>query len=574
MPTMVNVSLPHTSIPPYRVDKFDLANPYGKRCVFAWFPGWDRWHGDTAISVIQGDSVSIGQEIHFKPGARGSGGLIYQAEKNFGAGIGVCKAGRADPPVSDSYQTLSHVNSNGDVGIKFPNPKNLTLIGIAQWVGSGLPPSGSSDPRIFSQDTGYQTADHDIMLGTQTSGTKVRTRMRRGGTTYTTVIGTQTVQNDAVNLIAATVSPTGTAGNTYAGIHHLREDGGYEEVIETSVAGGYDPRTNTTMGIGGTQQDDVGNPFDGYYIAILAFDGRMYESDFRSILANPAQILEPMQIPIWVPAGAGGTETPQAVAGVLAPSGGLVRKTLKATAGVVAPSGGMARQTNKNVAGTLPSSGGLTRKTLKAVAGVLGLSGTVDTTVIMMQAVAGVLAPSGGIVRKTLKAVAGVLAPSGAIVRKTSKALAGTFTPDGALPRKTEKAVAGVLGTSGTVATMVVVVQAVAGALSPIGVLTRMTRKLFSGGVTPVGDTTKKTSKNLAGGVTPNGDLTKLIEKALFGSVTPSGDSSPALRTSQAIAGVLGPIGGITTLFIPFVPSSGIAFIRKTLSVVRSMGRR
>jgi hypothetical protein len=273
---------------------FNMKNWFGQRCAAAIIPGWGDVHafGD---SDKGGSFSSIGQRFVFTPrviGLNNTGGQTITT--GFGH-MGTVRAYEMNLSLinATNYHTVSHDNGSG-AGFEFKDNQRLSCVAIYRPEGDGrggLTP----DPRIFSQDDGYDVTDHDLMVGIAASGNEGRCRVRVGGNVITVLSGTA-IQDNSINMTAAVLEPNAIAGRTDVKCRHLREDGGYFESQVDNNLGEYDPRTGMRMGIGGTQQTNTGNHFSGEVLGVWFFDDSLRETHLRQFFANPWQVFAPQRI--------------------------------------------------------------------------------------------------------------------------------------------------------------------------------------------------------------------------------------------------------------------------------------
>lgn len=165
--------------------------------------------------------------------------------------------------------------------------------------------------------------------------------------------------------------------------------------------------------------------------------------------------------------------------------------------------------------------------------------------------------------------------------------VSGAITPAGVLTKLTSKSPSGiVLSIVGTVTKQTS--KTFAGALSSIvGVLNKLTSKSFEGEVTSAGvlETIKSVLLSLSGAITPAGTLIKSVAKSFTGSITPSGTLSKLIskfftgtatsagsvtkQTSKSASGSVATSGAVTK-------ESGKALtgtVSSSGSLVRSVGK-
>jgi hypothetical protein len=118
----------------------------------------------------------------------------------------------------------------------------------------------------------------------------------------------------------------------------------------------------------------------------------------------------------------------------------------------------------------------------------------------------------------------------------TPLAVAGTITPGGVLQKQDNKPLSG--------------------SLTPAGVLQKQARKVPVGVITPAGALRKQDNKIFAGALTPGGSVQKNVQKSLLGSLTPAGVATFLKVAVLAVGGTISPAGALTKLTVKGV--SGI----------------
>jgi hypothetical protein len=261
--------------------------------------------------------------------------------------------------------------------------------------------------------------------------------------------------------------------------------------------------------------------YDGRFPILAIWARELSASEVKALNADPLCFIRtrggPRVPPFVVPAG--GTNTPQAAAGTVTPTGSLLKLALKALAGTVTPAGAETRNTNKPLAGSVTPSGSLVAVKVKT------------------QSAAGTVTPTGSLVKLALKALAGTVTPTGSQTRNVGKVLAGGVTPTGIETRKTLKTSAGSVTPTGALGAIKGIGQACAGTIAPSGSLTRAISKLVAGTITPAGTQTRKTSKLVAGATSSSGTCAKSTGKRPDGTVTPT----------STLGAVFIPAGGTVT---------------------------
>lgn len=127
--------------------------------------------------------------------------------------------------------------------------------------------------------------------------------------------------------------------------------------------------------------------------------------------------------------------------------------------------------------------------------------------------------------------VGGLITPVGTLSKKTKKIFSGSVTPVGTLTKLTSKLLDGTI--------------------TPVGTLVKKVAMILTGSITPVGSLTKVTKKIFSGIITPVGSLTKLTKKIFSGIITPVGTLAAARRLLKTLSGTITPTGSLSTLIIP-----------------------
>lgn len=149
----------------------------------------------------------------------------------------------------------------------------------------------------------------------------------------------------------------------------------------------------------------------------------------------------------------------------------------------------------------------------------------------------------------------------------------GSLTPVGTLTKSTKKALAGSTTPAGALSTIVLFTQAVAGSLTPSGALTKKTQKVLAGSITFAGALVKKTSRTLTGSLTPAGTLVKKTRRALVGSITPTGTLATVFTATITLVGSITPSGIVTT--VKGLATVGVAFLRPIYyKIIRKIYRK
>jgi hypothetical protein len=321
---------------------FNQKNFLGRHCLQAIIPGWHDNNFTRAESAANPGDVgylqAVGQKMEFVDTNAGTGVCSTRTVTEQYGHLGTCRALRLDQTASNDFVGL--LRSDNDEGIDFPDKSNLTIVGIVKPSGDGRP-GGGGDPRIYSKDIGAGEIDHDLMIGIATGGNDARTRIRIG-TNTSTVLRSSVIQDNALNLIAGTVSPA-NASQVNVRVHHIGENGVYSFAnhFTGAITGEYNPRTTTTVAIGANAGADD-NAFEGDIIGIWAFDRALEKDEFLEFFANPWQVFAPQRyfVPLTVgeavvleePAATNALGTPQ-IAELIA--SGQVVSILKASGAVV-----------------------------------------------------------------------------------------------------------------------------------------------------------------------------------------------------------------------------------------------
>lgn len=227
---------------------------------------------------------------------------------------------------------------------------------------------------------------------------------------------------------------------------------------------------------------------------------------------TPAGALSTTYIPGLISATLGGAvtfvgalikQTKRNLAGAFTP-GGIVQKLIsRVLAGGFVPSGTVQKQISRSLAAALTFVGTLLHNLAKVLSGGFTPSGT-TTKQTNRNLVAG-FTPGGVVVKQTRKTADGTLPSSGALVKQTRRTLGGGFTP------------------GGTLSTFKVRLIALAAAIVPSGILTKLTQRNLSGGSSPTGTVTKRTFRTMAGAILPVGAISRFLSKVLAGGLIPSG---------------------------------------------------
>lgn len=260
--------------------------------------------------------------------------------------------------------------------------------------------------------------------------------------------------------------------------------------------------------------------------------GRDYSGNGRS-LTEGGTLTDEQEPPISWGAGsiffpftaAGGSQFNQSVSGTLSSAGAIIRQAMPVKVGALISAGAVTKQTSKSPGGTLTSAGTLTaiKTALVIVSGSLSSAGQIIKRTATGKA--GALISAGAVVKRTarsvsgsissagalatvkvvLYAVAGSLGLSGLLARQTRSSKAGTVGSAGELNRQTQKRMAGTLSSAGALSAVRAVLVAVSGSLSGVGTLSKRAARDLSGVVASVGSVTKRTARSLAGTLASSG---------------------------------------------------------------------
>jgi len=277
--------------------EFDRGNRYGRQAFFSFWPAMDV-RTDYLINTPGPFKVRcLGLPKPFELTMAGTGtALEFRSSK------------------SSKYQGLvANLQANGADGpkwslaatsIRFPNKQNWTILAVVLPTGDGTE-SNQNDARVFAEDDGTGSANHNYMIGwvRAAGAAAARIRVRISGTTYTLVIASHIIQSDALNLVAATYD------GSVLTVHHLREDGTYATpVTQTGLSGDVETDTSGSNGLAIGSSYNGGsftNVFDGEIHCVCAVNGALGELDFRNILDDYTQLIKPKSVSYFVPSAAG-----------------------------------------------------------------------------------------------------------------------------------------------------------------------------------------------------------------------------------------------------------------------------
>ncbi len=323
------------------------------RCIWAIMPGHTDG-GFTALSVFNG--------AHREVNAVGAGPKRFVGDQNGNLGttvfapiernwkwLGPVRVADFDQDSASQHVRLINTDRNG--GLDFSKVSNhFTIASIFKPRGNGVPPSSSSDPRIYSQDQGSAVNDHDLMIGIANSGLRARMRVRMGTITETILTDVDCINSNEIQMIAGRVTAQGAT--TYRGeVLHIAEDGTRTEKLGSTTASTYNPRTGLDIAIGANAGTND-NAFHGEILIIAAWDYALSNDELHQWFYSPFEIYQPREIvlPTDVTGEAGGdtevnantatltlTEYPASIANdinVAATTAGLTLNELAATIAV------------------------------------------------------------------------------------------------------------------------------------------------------------------------------------------------------------------------------------------------
>jgi hypothetical protein len=189
------------------------------------------------------------------------------------------------------------------------------------------------------------------------------------------------------------------------------------------------------------------------------------------------------------------------------------------------------------------------------------------------QNLGGSVTGSGSLKRDTSQKKTGSITVSGAIAKATTHFKTGSITAVGSLRKFIDKMLGGLVSPAATLQAQRVVLQDIAGSVTPAGSLNKDTSKRVDGNLTPVGAIAQAISKPLAGSSTPSGVLTALrtLSRTVAGSIAASG--AIAKQTAKSTGGSITPAGAIAFVksfvrtFTASVTASG-ALSRSTSKLV------
>lgn len=237
--------------------------------------------------------------------------------------------------------------------------------------------------------------------------------------------------------------------------------------------------------------------------------------------------------------------------GVVTPAGTVLKAFGRLWGGAVAPSGLTVRQAQTSQAGSLTPAGGLLRQVRKLLTGSLTPGGTVATIRTVLLSLAGTLTP-GGVVNRQVRLIAGgAVQPVGTALKSVRRVFGGVVTP------------------SGTIAFIGTLLLSVAGSLTPSGTVSRRINRLLAGSLGPGGSVSRLVSKGLSGTVAPSGTAAQIISNvlAIAGALTPSG--VVGRRVNKVLSGSLEISGGLgkraSRLFNGALSPSGLVSFGETV---------
>ena len=181
-----------------------------------------------------------------------------------------------------------------------------------------------------------------------------------------------------------------------------------------------------------------------------------------------------------------------------------------------------------------------------------GITGALTRLKSVLASVGGTLTSAGAVVRRAGKTLAGSTTPAGGLVRQVGHLVSGALSSAGGLARQAAKTFAGSVSSAAGLATSLVhglYTQAVGGALSLAGTVSRSTSHLISGALSSAGGLAKMTARVMTGALSSAGALAKRTGKILAGSMSNAGAVATSLvhgLYTQAIDGALSLVGGLS----------------------------
>lgn len=139
--------------------------------------------------------------------------------------------------------------------------------------------------------------------------------------------------------------------------------------------------------------------------------------------------------------------------------------------------------------------------------------------------------------------VGGAVTPVGVLARETRKPITASISPASTLTRSTTKTFSATITPAGALIKQLG--RTLTGAINPTGTLTRMPGKSFSGATTPAGSLVKQDRKALAGATTPSAGLTKQIQRAFAGAITPTGALAVTRVILRSFSGAITPTAAL-----------------------------
>ena len=252
-------------------------------------PQWDEFFADgtNLHGAFHSGGVGGNANMVYTPDETGTGSPVLSKESLALDHFGGVSVARFD--ITTQGAGIRMLRSVADEGIDFgptgSDAGELSIIAIFKPVGSGT--IGSSDPRIYTKDEGSGAADHDLMIGS-VSSQQARARIRINNSTFTHVVTTPIIQNDALNLIAGQVRRD--VSGWRCGVNLVRADGGYgSNYLASAEAAGYTPRTTTDEAFADSAEATANN-WRGDLLCICAFTKAWDdEGDLKDYFYNPAQ---------------------------------------------------------------------------------------------------------------------------------------------------------------------------------------------------------------------------------------------------------------------------------------------
>lgn len=154
-----------------------------------------------------------------------------------------------------------------------------------------------------------------------------------------------------------------------------------------------------------------------------------------------------------------------------------------------------------------------------------------------------------------------------------TQAIAGALTGTGLVTKRTRKgALLGTVTVSATIIKRVRSVSTLRGTVTAAGNISRRARKVTIGSITGSGVIRRKASIRTLGAITASSIVSRKTIRKLIGSITASASTALRIRFTKLLTGSLTATSGLTWLFMPGANTSSVG---STLVVLRRfLGRR